>query len=166
MRVNREKLFKIMEQKNISTEEICIRTGIYKKSIEWIMNNGSVSEEALERIADAVEVNVKDIYLPDITSFNENVIEFTKDSERATVTLSQGRFKSKVKKLAELYPDECEIVAVNKDGSIYAHISTKLINLRVPTRISEHLKKERSENLVRYRQKRVILQGENEQIPF
>lgn len=137
MRVNREKLLKIMEQKNLSTEEICIRTGIYKKSIEWIMNNGSVSEEALERIADAAEVNVKDIYLPDITSFNENVIEFTKDSKRATATISQGRLKTKIKKLAENRSEECEIVAVNKDGSIYAHIPTEWIRINPPRKFSE-----------------------------
>ena len=51
----------------------------------------------------------------------ENVIEFLKDAKTATVTFSQGRYISKIKKLAEKHPDEVEIIAVNKN-SIMAHI--------------------------------------------
>ena len=58
---------------------------------------------------------------------NENVIEWIRDSKYATVTFSQGRYITKIKKLAEKYPDECEIVAENKDGSIMAHIPVKWI---------------------------------------
>lgn len=53
---------------------------------------------------------------------NENVIEFLENQERATVTFSQGRFKSRIRKLAAEHPEECDIVAENPDGSIYAHI--------------------------------------------
>ena len=58
---------------------------------------------------------------------NENVIDWIRDSKYATVTFSQGRYITKIKKLAEKYPDECEIVAENKDGSIMAHIPVKWI---------------------------------------
>ena len=58
---------------------------------------------------------------------NENIIEWIRDSKYATVTFSQGRYITKIKKLAEKYPDECEIVAENKDGSIMAHIPVKWI---------------------------------------
>lgn len=60
---------------------------------------------------------------------NENVIDWIRDSKYATVTFSQGRYITKIKKLAEKYPDECEIVAENKDGSILAHIPVKWIKI-------------------------------------
>lgn len=58
---------------------------------------------------------------------NDNVIEFLKNEDTATVTFSQGRYITKIKKLAEKYPDECEIVAENKDGSIMTHIPVRWI---------------------------------------
>ena len=58
---------------------------------------------------------------------NENVIDWIRDSKYATVTFSQGRYITKIKKLAEKYPEECEIVAENPDGSIMAHIPVKWI---------------------------------------
>ncbi|MGN0250708.1 MAG: helix-turn-helix domain-containing protein [Oliverpabstia sp.] len=67
MRINKEKLRDIMAQKNLTEEIICIRTGIYRKSLQWILDNGSASEEALERIADAVEIKPEEIYLSDYT---------------------------------------------------------------------------------------------------
>jgi hypothetical protein len=60
---------------------------------------------------------------------NENVIEFLRNQETMTCTFSQGRFVSKVKKLAEKYPDEVQIVVENKDGSIVAHIPVKYLHL-------------------------------------
>ena len=54
------------------------------------MREGFVSEDAAERIADAVGLTVGEILLPEISGHVENVIEFIKDSERATVTFCQG----------------------------------------------------------------------------
>ena len=59
----------------------------------------------------------------------ENVIEFLKDSKTATVTFCQGRFVTKIKKLAEKYPDEVKITTENRDGSIVAHVPTSYITL-------------------------------------
>lgn len=64
----------------------------------------------------------------------ENAIEWIRDSDIATVTFSQGRFITKIRKLAEKYPDEVQIVAENKkrDGnvsSIVAHIPTRYIQI-------------------------------------
>jgi hypothetical protein len=60
---------------------------------------------------------------------NENVIEFLTNQQTMTVTFSQGRFIGKVKKLAERYPDEVEIVAENEDGSIVAHMPVSYLAL-------------------------------------
>ena len=58
----------------------------------------------------------------------ENAIEWIRDSDRATVTFSQGRFITKIEKLAKKYPDEVQIVARNK-GSILAHIPVSYIKI-------------------------------------
>lgn len=60
---------------------------------------------------------------------NENCIEWIRNSDRATCTLTQGRYITKVMKLAEKYPDRVQIVTVNKDGSIVAHIPTNMIKI-------------------------------------
>ena len=51
---------------------------------------------------------------------NENAIEFMTNGTKATLTFSQGRYKSVIRKLAEKHPDDCQIIADNEDGSICA----------------------------------------------
>ena len=60
----------------------------------------------------------------------ENVIGWYKDSEIATITFSQGRYISKIKKLAEKYPDDVKILE-NTDGTILAYIPVKAIHISV-----------------------------------
>ena len=67
----------------------------------------------------------------------ENVIEFIKDEARATVTFSQGRYKTRVKQLAKSHPEECQIVAENQDGSICAHIPVEWVRISPPKAVSE-----------------------------
>lgn len=67
----------------------------------------------------------------------ENVIEFIKDEARATVTFSQGRYKTRIKQLAESHPEECEIVAENQDGSLCAHIPVKWIRINPSKELSD-----------------------------
>ena len=62
----------------------------------------------------------------------ENVIEFLENQQQATVTVSQGRYKTRIRKLAEARPEECQIVAENKDGSICAHIPTTWVRIAPP----------------------------------
>ena len=50
---------------------------------------------------------------------NENAIEFMTNGTKATLTFSQGRYKSVIRKLSEKHPDDCQIIADNEDGSIY-----------------------------------------------
>jgi hypothetical protein len=79
---------------------------------------------------------------------NENVIEFKRNQETATVTFCQGRYVSKIKKLAEQYPDECEIVAENPDGSIMAHIPTKWVKIsRVVREMTDEQRAEQAERM-------------------
>ena len=65
----------------------------------------------------------------------ENVIEWQRNSPMATVTFCQGKYITKIRKLAERFPDECEILAENEDGSILAHIPVKWIKINNPQRV-------------------------------
>lgn len=78
-------------------------------------------------------------YVPSVT---ENCVEFLKNADTATVTFCQPRFITKIRKLAEKYPDECQITHENKDGSIVAHIPVKWIKI---SRIERHLSDEQIE---------------------
>lgn len=65
-----------------------------------------------------------------MADLRENVVEFYADDKRATGTFTQGRYVSKIKKLAEKYPDECQIVAENSDSSIVAHFPVRWIRIQ------------------------------------
>lgn len=62
-------------------------------------------------------------------NMNENVLEWYKNEPTATVTFSQGKYITKIRKLAKRFPDECQITHENKDGSIVAHIPVKWIKI-------------------------------------
>lgn len=67
----------------------------------------------------------------------ENVIEWYTGNDTATVTFAQGKYKTKIRKLAEQYPNEVEIVAENKDGSLCAHVPLSYIRIMRPRDVSE-----------------------------
>ena len=80
----------------------------------------------------------------------ENVIEFLKDEKRATVTFSQGKYRNRIQKLAKEYPEKCQIVAKNRDGSICARIPVAWVKISPPAARSEIQKehaRERMRNL-------------------
>ena len=79
----------------------------------------------------------------------ENVIEFLRDADRATVTFSQGRYKSRIRKLAEDHPEECQIVAENKDGSLCAHIPVSWIRINPGMELTKEQKEKRANVLRR-----------------
>ncbi len=147
MRLDGTRVVEVMGAKSLTEETVCSRTGLYQKSFQWIVKGGSASEDAAERIADAIGVTVGEILLPEITGNTENMIEFIKDSERATVSFSQGRYKSRIKKLAKERPEECQIVAVNKDGSMCAHILVAWVKVSPPKQYTDEQRRRMSERL-------------------
>ena len=86
----------------------------------------------------------------------ENVIEFLNGQKRATVTLSQGRYKTKGEKLAKERPDECKILARNPDGTILAHVPTSWVKISPPRKVemSEDRKEELRKQLANARNKK------------
>ena len=82
---------------------------------------------------------------------NENVIEWLNNDSEVTVTLSQRKYITKVKKLLEKNPDEVRIVAENKDGSIVAKLPLKYIKISAPRKVSEEQRKQARERFKEYR---------------
>ena len=115
MRLNTQRVKDLMETKNLTPEMVAFSTGMTLTSINWILRNGFISDDALERIASVLMVPTSDIYRPNFSESEENEIEFLKGDNRATVTFSQGRFITKIKQLAEEYPEEVRIIADNKN---------------------------------------------------
>ena len=78
----------------------------------------------------------------------ENVIGWYKGSEIATITFSQGRYISMVKKLAEKYPDDVKILK-NADGTILAYVPVKAIHISIRKNIemTDEQKKAASERM-------------------
>lgn len=79
----------------------------------------------------------------------ENVIGWFKDSEIATVTFSQGRYISKIKKLAKEHPDDVKVLE-NSDGTILAYVPVKAIHIGIIHRnveMSDEQRKAASERM-------------------
>ena len=162
MRLNGKKVMEIMAEKNLTAETVCSRTGLFEKSFHWIIENGNASVDAMERIADSIGVTVGEIALPDISGNVENGIEFLKDSDRATVSFSQGRYISRIKKLAAERPAECEIVAENTDGSICAHIPVSWVKINPTQQLSDERRQRMADVMNQNRQKSNDNQRETE----
>ena len=62
----------------------------------------------------------------------ENNIEWVIGQDLATAYFTQGRFISKIKKLAEERPDDVRIMNENQDGSILAQFPTSYVKLHAP----------------------------------
>lgn len=141
MRLNVSNYRDILSEKGLTDDQVCKSTGLSEKTLLWILENGFIECETLERIADAVGCKVEDILksdpLPKDEKCTENVIEWIKDQDRATLTFSQRRTITKVKRLAERYPEECQIVAENQDGSICAHVPVSWVKILPPKKVSE-----------------------------
>lgn len=84
-----------------------------------------------------------------MADLRENVVEFYENDKQATFSFTQGRLITKIRKLAKEYPDECKILAENKDGSIYGHIPAKWLKVSPPKK-RELTEEERDELRTRF----------------
>lgn len=80
----------------------------------------------------------------------ENCIEWLRGQEQATVTLSQRSMITKIRKLAERKPGECQIVAENQDGSVVAHVPAKWVKIAPPKAISQENRSRASMRMKKY----------------
>ena len=88
-----------------------------------------------------------------MADYRENCIEWLNGQDTISVTLSQGRYVSRVRKLAEKYPDLVQILAENDDGSIFAHMPLKSLKLNIisPKELGNDEKEKLVERLTRGR---------------
>ena len=61
----------------------------------------------------------------------ENMIEWLTGQRHIAVTFTDPTMIRKVKVLAKKYPDEVKIKAINKDGSIFAHLPKSALKLNI-----------------------------------
>ena len=149
MRLHVNNYLAILQEKQLEEETVVKATGLSKRTYHWIMENGFIEVETLERMADAIGSSVQSIAKEDPYGCDENTIEFTRDSKTATVTLSQGRYISKIKKLAESHPEECKILVENKDGSIVARVPVSWIKINPTRQLSDEQRNELAERIKR-----------------
>ena len=152
MRVDTKKIIQLMNEHDAMTpNEFSIKSCIPREQLDFIMDCGFASEESIYRIANALDTDIKSIAIVETASC-ENGIEFIKDDPRATVLFSQRRYINRVKQLAKKFPDDCEILAENRDGSICAHVPTAWVKINPPKQISEETKEKLSAALTVARQ--------------
>ena len=159
MRLNVDRYQRILVQKQISDAEVIKSTGLSQRTYNWILENGFIECDTVERIADVVGCKVGEIMKADPIpkdvskddKCTENVIEWLKDENRATLSLSQRRTISKVKQLAEQYPEECQIVAENKDGSVCAHVPVSWVKISPPREMTDLQLEQARKNLLKAR---------------
>lgn len=157
MRLNVDNYRSILSKSGLNDAEVCKCTGLSEKTLLWILDNGAIEVSTLERIADALRCNTGEIALEDIGSCTENVIEWQKDARRATLSLSQRRTITRVKRLAEKYPEKCQIVAENKDGSICAYVPVSWIKINPEMNLTDE-QRENKADLMR----RNVLNNDND----
>lgn len=82
---------------------------------------------------------------------HENAIHFLDNELECAFTFHQGRYVSRVKKLAEAH-DEVKIIYENPDGSIVGRMPTKwAVKLTAPPQQTEEQKKAAGERLRKLR---------------
>lgn len=69
-----------------------------------------------------------------MADLRENVIEWINGQDTIAVTLHQGRYISRVEKLAKKFPDKVKILARNDDGSIFAKLPLKALKLNLSSK--------------------------------
>lgn len=64
---------------------------------------------------------------------NECAANFIKGESVASVTAAAGtKWNNKLRKWAEEFPEAVQIIAVNEDGSVFAHFPSKFVKLERP----------------------------------
>ena len=83
---------------------------------------------------------------------NENCVEFLNNQKTMTVSFCSQKWITKIKKLSQSNPDDVEIIAENKDGSICAKLPIKYLKISVPRKVSDEQKQKASERFKKLRE--------------
>ena len=83
----------------------------------------------------------------------ENVIEWMTGDDVISVTVTQKKYITRIRSLAEKHPESVQILAENRDGSIFAHLPLKSLKLTIIS-LDESRKAELAENMRAVRERR------------
>lgn len=135
MRLNTQKYRAITEEKTILDEEVRKGIGMCKATFSQLISGdlGGVSCEAMEGIAEMLECSVSEISLSDLDE-GENMIDWQKDAKKATLTFSQPRMISRIRKLAKERPNDVKIVSDN-GNVLYAYVPTVWVRVSPPKNV-------------------------------
>ena len=83
---------------------------------------------------------------------NENCVEFLNNQKTMTVSFCSQKWITKIKKLSQSNPDDVEIIAENKDGSICARLPIKYLKISTPRKVSDEQRQAASERFKKLRE--------------
>ena len=83
---------------------------------------------------------------------NENCVEFLNNQKTMTVSFCSQKWITKIKKLSQSNPDDVEIIAENKDGSICARLPIKYLKISAPRKVSDEQRQKVSERFKKLRE--------------
>ena len=83
---------------------------------------------------------------------NENCVEFLNNQKTMTVSFCCQKWITKIKKLSQSNPDDVEIIAENKDGSICAKLPIKFLKISAPRKVSDEQRQKASERFKKLRE--------------
>ena len=83
---------------------------------------------------------------------NENCVEFLNNQKTMTVSFCSHKWITKIKKLNQSNPDDVEIIAENKDGSICARLPIKYLKISTPRKVSDEQRQKASERFKKLRE--------------
>ena len=89
MRLNVSKYTEMMKQQNIEKADIERMTGITVQTLDWIFENEYLEVSSLERLAQVVDCDTREIVLPDHHD-NENVIEWLRGGKQQLSASRKG----------------------------------------------------------------------------
>ena len=83
---------------------------------------------------------------------NENCVEFLNNQKTMTVSFCSQKWITKIKKLSQSNPNDVEIIAENKDGSICARLPIKYLKISAPRKVSDEQRQKASERFKKLRE--------------
>jgi len=67
--------------------------------------------------------------------YNETVFDHLKEHDFFSISTSEAKWRNKLKKLEEQYPDEVKCIVRNDDGSVFYHVPESFVTIRKPKHV-------------------------------
>ena len=68
--------------------------------------------------------------------YNETVFEHDRGNDYWGISTGEQKWRNKLKKLAEQYPDEVKCIVQNDDGSVFYHVPESFVVVRKPKQMN------------------------------